>query len=90
MVQIHSPRPFLLGPVIYRQTYKPLTPCVGPGGRRSKSNRPDHAIARTLIGLHFYCEVFCNTWNLSNLSNSLADDLTKGQGIRLFGDQAWT
>jgi hypothetical protein len=34
--------------------------------------------------LTFNPEVLCNTWNLSNLSNSLSNDLTNGQGIRLF------
>ncbi len=57
-------------------------PGSGPGGRWFKSNRPDHAIPRSLIGLHSNCEVFCNTRNLSNLSNSLSTDLTPGQGIR--------
>ena len=70
MVQIHSPRPFLLEPIVYGQTYSRRPPGVGPGGRRSKSNRPDHGIARSLIGLHLDCEVFCNMRNLSNLSNS--------------------
>jgi hypothetical protein len=36
----------------------------------------DHPIPRSLIGLHFDCEVFCNTRNLSKLSNSLFNDLT--------------
>jgi hypothetical protein len=34
--------------------------------------------------------MFRNTWNLSNLSNSLSNDLTHGQGIHLFGAQEWT
>ena len=50
-----------------------------------KSNRQAHGIPRSLIGLHSNCEVLCNTWNLSNLSNRLSNDFTNGQGIRLFG-----
>jgi len=65
-------------------TYVIFSTGSGPGGRRLKSNRQVQAIPRSRIGLHSNCEVHCNTWNLSNLSNRLSNDLTNGQGIRLF------
>ena len=67
-----------LGPIASRLTG------FRPGGRWFKSNRQVQAIPRSRIGLHSNCEVLCNTWNLSNLSNRLSNDLTNGQGIRLF------
>jgi hypothetical protein len=70
MVQIHSPRPFLLEPIIYRHTCSGRPPGLGPGGPRFKSNRSDYAISRSLIDLHCDCVTFGNTRNLSNLSNT--------------------
>ena len=45
MVQIHSPRPFLLEPIIYRHTYSRGPSGLGPGGPRFKSNRYKYAIS---------------------------------------------
>jgi hypothetical protein len=65
-------------------------PVSGQEVHGSKSNRSDAAIPRSLINLHRNCVVSYDTWNLSNLSNSLFNDLTNGQGIRLLGAQEWT
>src|SRR5271156_2302183 len=81
-VQILSPRPLPLEPIIYRFAYRRRPPGLGPGGRRFKSNHPADAIPRFLTGLHGNRVMFCNTRNLSNLSNSLSNDLHSGQGIR--------
>ena len=45
MVQIHSPRPLLLEPAIYRLTNSRGAPGPGPGGQRSKSFRGDDYFA---------------------------------------------
>jgi hypothetical protein len=68
--------------MIYRLTNRRRPPGLGPAGRRFKSNHLYHAIPLFLIGLHCNCMKFCNMRNLSDLSNSLSNDLTSGQGIR--------
>jgi hypothetical protein len=73
MVQIHSPRPYLVEPIIYRLIRRHRPPGRGPGGRGGfKSDRHEQAISRSLRDFRRNCVVY--TWNLSNLSNSLFND----------------
>jgi hypothetical protein len=58
MVQIHSPRPSPVEPILYRHANRRRPPDVGPGGLRFKSKRSDYAISRSLIDLHCDCVMF--------------------------------
>jgi hypothetical protein len=60
MVQIHSPRPFLLEPVIYRQTYSRRPPGVGPGGLRfRRMRRPLYVLVAQSLHQCAQTGVFC-------------------------------
>jgi hypothetical protein len=85
MVQIHSPRPFLLGTNNLQTQIYSLTAwcCARRSAVQIESLRLRYS--RSLIDLHCDCVMFSNRWKLSHLSN----DFTNGQGIRLFGGQEW-
>jgi hypothetical protein len=72
VVQIHSPRPFLLEPIIYSHTHGGSAPGIGPGCRRFKFIRPGLVNSRPHIDLLQSCELFHSTKGLSNLSNNRA------------------
>jgi hypothetical protein len=60
MVQIHSPRPLLLEPAIYRLTNSRGAPGPGPGGRWFKSIRPHHYFPSQFNTLR--CVFYCDFW----------------------------